>query len=71
MRRSLTLTLALLVVAPAAFAATHAVKLPTVFSKQLATLHAKGVGPILLPETMPIGAKQHVYPSVATGEGGY
>jgi hypothetical protein len=63
MRRFLILTFALLAVASTALAATSTVKLPTVFAHQLAALHAKGIGPILLPQTMPKEAK-HVYPTV-------
>jgi len=70
MRRSLILTVVVLALVPTAFAATHSVTLPTVFKSQLATLHGKGIGPILLPQTMPISGK-HVYPSVTTLGHGY
>ena len=71
MRRSLILIVAVLATASTALAASnHTVTLPSVFKAQLATLHAKGIGPILLPQTLTSEAK-HVYPTVTTLGHGY
>ncbi len=70
MRRSLILTVVLLASASTAFATTHTVTLPVVFKSQLSSLHNKGIGPILLPQTMSSEFK-HVFPSVITAGHGY
>jgi hypothetical protein len=70
MRRSLILTVVLAAFASTALAANHTVTLPTAFKSQLAKLHGKGIGPILLPQTLTSEAKK-VYPSVITVGHGY
>jgi hypothetical protein len=70
MRRALVLTLSCVALAPAASAATHTVRIPSLLTHQVATLHGKGIGPILLPETMPADAA-HLYPSVDVAGSGY
>jgi hypothetical protein len=44
--------------------------LPTLFKDQLATLHARNVGPILLPETF-LAYRKHLYPSIFRSSRGY
>ena len=71
MRRSLILTVAVLSIASTALAASnHTVTLPSVFKVQLAKLHAKGIGPILLPQTLTSEARK-VYPTLFTVGHGY
>jgi hypothetical protein len=71
MRRALIPALVLLAVAPAAVARDSTVKVPPLFEHQLAALHKKHVGPVLLPETMTV-ATGRLYPTVdAVGRTGY
>jgi hypothetical protein len=72
MRRTLaTALIALAAGCGAAVAAVPLANLPTVFKKQLATLHARHVGPILLPETFLAYRQKRMYPSLFRSTGGY
>jgi hypothetical protein len=72
MRRILIAAVAALAVTATAFAATQTVTIPALFKHQLAALHHKGIGPILLPQTMPlIERTKHLYPTVDTSGHGY
>lgn len=70
MRRALTAALIAFAMSCAAAAAVPLANLPTVFRDQLATLHAKHVGPILLPETF-LAYRKHLYPEIFRSTHGY
>jgi hypothetical protein len=69
MRRTLALTVAVLAIATTALAKHPPVNVPSLLKHQIATLHAKGIGPILLPETM--SSTTPLYPTVDVAGSGY
>lgn len=70
MPRILAAALIALAVTCATAVAVPLPNLPTLFKSQLATLHARHVGPILLPETF-LAYRKHLYPSIFRSTHGY
>jgi hypothetical protein len=70
MHRALPAVLVAAIAATTARGAVHLPNLPATFRSQLATLHAKHVGPILLPETF-LGYRKHYHPSLRRTTHGY
>jgi hypothetical protein len=68
--RTLTIALIALAATGSTAVAVPLANLPTLFKAQLQTLHAKHVGPILLPETF-LAYRKQLYPEIFRSTHGY